>query len=62
MSNNPGPTALSLLDLSNPDLEWTDIARGMGMQALKVETVSALDQAFADAMTQKGPCLIEVML
>ena len=33
----PGPTALSLLDLSNPDLEWTDIAKGMGMQALKVD-------------------------
>ena len=58
----PGPTALSLLDLSNPDLEWTDIAKGMGMQALKVETVAALDQAFADAMAQEGPCLIEVML
>ena len=58
----PGPTALSLLDLSNPDLEWTDIARGMGMQAIKVETVAAFDQAFADAMAQKGPCLIEVML
>ena len=24
--------------------------------------VGALDQAFADAMAQKGPCLIEVML
>jgi acetolactate synthase-1/2/3 large subunit len=58
----PGPTALSLLDLSNPDLEWTDIARGMGMQAIKVETVATLDQAFADAMEQEGPCLIEVML
>jgi len=58
----PGPTALSLLDLSNPDLEWTDIARGMGMRAIKVETVGALDQAFADAMAQKGPCFIEVML
>jgi acetolactate synthase-1/2/3 large subunit len=58
----PGPTALSLLDLSNPDLEWTDIARGMGMQAIKVETVATFDQAFADAMAQKGPCLIEVML
>ena len=58
----PGPTALSLLDLSNPDLEWTDIARGMGMQAVKVDTVSALDQAFADAMAQRGPSLIEVML
>ena len=58
----PGPTALSLLDLSNPDLEWTDIARGMGMQAVKVETVAAFDQAFADAMVQRGPSLIEVML
>ena len=58
----PGPTALSLLDLSNPDLEWTDIARGMGMQALKVETVAELDEAFAEAMAQRGPCLIEVML
>ena len=58
----PGPTALSLLDLSNPDLEWTDIARGMGMQAVKTETVAAFDQAFADAMAQSGPCLIEVML
>ena len=58
----PGPTALSLLDLSNPDLEWTEIARGMGMQALKVETVAAFDQAFAEAMAHKGPRLIEVML
>jgi acetolactate synthase-1/2/3 large subunit len=58
----PGPTALSLLDLSNPDLEWTDIARGMGMQSIKVETVATFDQAFSDAMAQKGPCLIEVML
>ena len=59
---HPGPTALSLLDLSNPNLEWTDIARGMGMQALKVETVAELDEAFAEAMAQRGPCLIEVML
>ena len=58
----PGPTALSLLDLSNPDLEWTEIARGMGMQALKVETVAAFDQAFAEAMAHKGPRLIEVIL
>ena len=58
----PGPTALSLLDLSNPDLHWTDIANGMGMHAVKVETVAALDQAFEAAMVRKGPSLIEVML
>jgi len=34
----------------------------MGMQARKVETVAQLDQAFADAMKNTGPCLIEVML
>jgi len=58
----PGPIALSLLDLSNPDLSWADIARGMGLNASTVETVEALDQAFAAAMATKGPSLIEVML
>jgi acetolactate synthase-1/2/3 large subunit len=58
----PGPIALSLLDLSNPDLNWADIARGMGLQASTVETVEALDQSFAEAMAHKGPSLIEVML
>ena len=58
----PGPTALSLLDLSNPDLEWTDIAKGMGMKATKVTSIQALDQAVAGAMTTAGPLLIEVML
>jgi acetolactate synthase I/II/III large subunit len=58
----PGPTALSLLDLSNPDLHWTDIAQGMGMDATKVESVAALDEAFGMSMTRKGPSLIEVMV
>jgi thiamine pyrophosphate-dependent acetolactate synthase large subunit-like protein len=34
----------------------------MGLQASTVETVEALDSAFAEAMTHKGPSLIEVML
>ena len=58
----PGPVALSLLDLSNPDLSWAYMARGMGLNASTVETVEALDQAFAAAMATKGPSLIEVML
>lgn len=58
----PGPTALSLLDLSNPDLNWADIARGMGMSAIQVDTVDTLDHAFAEAVATPGPRLIEVML
>jgi len=58
----PGPTALSLLDLTNPEISWTDIAKGMGMQASRVTTVTGLDAAMAEAMSNKGPSLIEVML
>ena len=58
----PGPTALSLLDLTNPSIQWTDIATGMGMAAGRVDTVEALDAALASAMSEYGPRLIEVML
>ena len=58
----PGPTALSLLDLTNPSIQWTDIATGMGMAAERVDTVEALDAALASAMSEYGPRLIEVML
>ena len=59
---HPGPTALSLLDLTNPAIQWTDIARGMGMVSQRVETVAELDTAMANAMSEYGPRLIEVML
>ncbi len=58
----PGQTALSLLDLSNPNIQWCDIARGMGVQAERVTTIEQLDTAFADAMAERGPRLIEVMI
>ena len=59
---SPGPTALSLLDLTNPAIQWTDIARGMGMAAQRVETEAELDTAMANAMSEPGPRLIEVLL
>ena len=59
---SPGPTALSLLDLTNPAIQWADIARGMGMAAQRVETVAELDTAMANAMSEPGPRLIEVLL
>ena len=58
----PGSTALSLLDLTNPAIQWTNIAKGMGMAAERVDTVEALDRAMAEAMVEQGPRLIEVIL
>lgn len=58
---NPGPKALSLLDLSNPTLDWVSLAEGMGVPATRAETT----QQFRDAMTQgvlkPGPQLIEAV-
>ncbi len=58
----PGPTALSLLDLTNPEINWTALAHGLGMQATRVTTVAALDAAMGEALSKRGPALIEVML
>ncbi|MDC6485173.1 acetolactate synthase large subunit [Luminiphilus sp.] len=59
---NPTEKARSLLDLSNPTIDWVKIAQGMGMAAQRVETVADFDREFADSMQQQGPRLIEVIL
>ena len=54
--------ALSMFDLSNPGLDWVSLARGMGVDALRVETVEDFSAAFADAMRRTGPRLIEAVI
>lgn len=58
----PGPKALSQLDLSNPQLDWVKLAEGMGVSATRADTILAFREQFADAMHQKGPRLIEVIV
>lgn len=57
-----GSKALSLFDLSNPPLDWPALARGMGVEAVRVETVAAFESAFAAAMARRGPMLIEAAI
>jgi len=61
-AENPGPKALSMLDLHNPELKWVEIGQGMGVESVRVETVEDFADAFSSAMKQKGPRLIEVMI
>ncbi|HWY14975.1 MAG TPA: acetolactate synthase large subunit [Rhizomicrobium sp.] len=61
-AENPGPKALSMLDLHNPELDWVSLARGMGVEASRAETSADFASAFADAMKSRGPRLIEVVL
>ncbi len=57
-----GPQALSMLDLGNPNLDWVALAAGTGVEASRVDTVDEFSAAFASAMKQRGPRLIEVIL
>lgn len=59
---NPGPKALSMLDLKNPAINWAEIAQGMGVPAVRVDTAEAFREALADALAHKGPRLIEALL
>ncbi len=59
---NPGPKALSMLDLRNPAINWAEISQGMGVPAVRVDTAEGFREALADALAHKGPRLIEALL
>lgn len=59
---NPGPKALSMLDLRNPDISWVSLAEGMGVPGVKARTVAELREALEKAFVQNSPELIEVIL
>ena len=61
-AENPGPKALSLFDLRNPELNWVSLATGMGVEASRAETAEEFADQFASAMKTRGPRLIEVMI
>ncbi|OAT67972.1 decarboxylase [Mycobacteroides immunogenum] len=59
---DPGPKALSMLDLHNPALDWQHLATGLGVEASRATTIEEFTDQFGQAMRQRGPRLIEVVL
>lgn len=51
-----------MFDLADPELQWVDLARGMGVEGVRVSTLGEFADAFASAMRARGPRLIEVMV
>ncbi|MFZ2062923.1 MAG: acetolactate synthase large subunit [Candidatus Binatus sp.] len=60
--DEPGRKARSLTDLSDPNIEWTSLARGLGVPAVRVETAEALTQELERSLATPGPTLIEMIL
>lgn len=59
---NPGPKALDMLDLSRPDLDFTALAQGMGVPAVRATTAEELTAALERALAEPGPHLVEAMV
>ena len=57
-----GPRARRLLDLTDPELDFCDLARGMGVPARRVENAEDLVAALTQSYGTPGPALIEVPL
>jgi acetolactate synthase-1/2/3 large subunit len=57
-----GPRARRLLDLTDPDLDFVALARGMGVPSRRVESAEELAAALEESFAEPGPALIEVPL
>jgi len=57
-----GRIALDMMELDRPNLDWTSLAKGMGVQAKRAETVGEFKAALIDALAFDGPFLIEAVI
>jgi acetolactate synthase-1/2/3 large subunit len=59
---NPGPRAIDMLTLDRPTLEFTMLAKGMGVPGAKAHDLEELTKQLTYAMAHKGPYLIDVVM
>lgn len=57
---SPGPRALDLFEIGRPNLDWVSLARGMGVPALRADSLELFAKALRDGFAANGPALIEV--
>lgn len=61
-AGRPGARAQSMMDLAHPELGWQDLARGLGVHAMRAQTAEDFARAFRIAMQEAGPHLIEAVV
>jgi acetolactate synthase-1/2/3 large subunit len=59
---NPGRTAMDMLDLGNPDLNWVDLANGMGVEAAGASDLDTLCDLMRSSFRRQEPFLIELAI
>jgi acetolactate synthase I/II/III large subunit len=59
---DPGRRALDMFEIGRPDLDWVQLAKGMGVPGTRVTTLDAFAKALREGFASGGPSLIEVPL
>ena len=61
-AGTPGVRAEDMLTLDRPALDWSCLAKGMGVNATRVGDLESLGKALARSYDTPGPTLIEAIL
>lgn len=59
---NPGPSALAMLEMTRPEVDFVSLARGMGVPGQRVTCAAELHRALRAAIDTPGPYLIEAAM
>ena len=59
---NPGPTAMDMLDIDKPTIDWVQLARGFGVEAARTDTLEGLADLLRTSTLREGPFLIELVI
>jgi acetolactate synthase-1/2/3 large subunit len=58
----PGARAAAMFEIGHPDLDWTLLAKGMGVPGIRVTSLDAFGKVLRAGLEGEGPTLIEVPL
>jgi len=59
---NPGTRALDMFEIGRPDLDWVQLAKGMGVPGTRVTSLEGFAKVLREGFESGGPTLIEVPL
>ena len=59
---NPGTKALDMLALSRPDINFSGLAKSMGVPSAQVSTMDEFNREVTRGLATPGPYLVEVLL
>ncbi|WP_158931864.1 acetolactate synthase large subunit [Acidisphaera sp. S103] len=59
---NPGRTALDMMDIGNPDINWPNLAGSLGVEAARTDTAEGFADLLTHSLKRSGPFLIELLI